>query len=175
MIRRVAASVAAISALTCAAPAGAAPARVSVAVDRTTISTAIGKKFTLHSRITNHGSAAASGLIAHLNVLSLRDGVYIDPEDWSSHRTRYLPPIPGGGSLTITWKLQAVNSGSIGVYVAVLPQSAVSRPPTTGPTVRVLIAHRQTLNSGGILPLALAIPGALGLLTIGLRARRRHA
>ena len=75
-------------------------------------------------------------LIAHLNVLSLRSGVYIDPEDWSSNRTRYLPPIPAGGSLTLTWRLQAVNAGSIGVYVAVLPQSVAAKPPTTSPTTR---------------------------------------
>ena len=45
-------------------------------------------------------------------------GVYVDPEDWSSHRTRYLAPISAGGSVTLAWKMQAVNSGSFGVYVA---------------------------------------------------------
>jgi hypothetical protein len=174
MIRRAASTVAVLAALTPAPQAHAVPARVSVAVDRSAISTAIGKKFTFDSTISNHGSLAASGLIAHLNVLSLRNGVYVDPEDWSSHRTRYLAPIPPGGSVTITWKMQAVNSGSFGVYVAVLPQSGVPRPPTTGPTLHVSIVHRQTLNSGGILPLALGIPGLLGLLAVGLRIRRQR-
>jgi hypothetical protein len=174
MIRRAASTLAVLAALTPTTQAHAVPARVSVAVDRSAISTAIGKKFTFHSTISNHGSLAASGLIAHLNVLTLRNGVYVDPEDWSSHRTRYLAPIPAGGSVTITWKMQAVNSGSFGVYVAVLPQSGVPRPPTTGPTLHVSVAHRQTLNSGGILPLALGIPGLLGLLAVGLRVRRQR-
>ena len=108
-------------------------------------------------------------------MLSLRPGVYVDPEDWSSHRTRYLPTIPAGGSLPITWTVQAVNSGSIGIYVAVLPASGAPQPPVTGPTLHVSIARRVTLNSGGILPLALGIPGLIGLLMAGLRLRHRRA
>jgi hypothetical protein len=153
-------------------PAGASN-HITVGIEPTAISTSLGDKFSLHSVVSNHGTSTASGLIAHLNVLSLRSGVYIDPEDWSSHRTRYLPPIRAGGSLTIDWTLQAVNSGSIGVYVAVLQQNGVPIPPTTGPTLRVSIAHRKTLNSGGILPLALGIPGFLGALVVALRLRRR--
>jgi hypothetical protein len=66
-----------------------------------------------------------------------------------------------------------VNSGSFGVYVAVLPQGGTGRRPATGPTVRVTVEQRKTLNSGGILPLALGIPAFLGALTLGLRLRRR--
>lgn len=149
-----------------------AAASLSVTVDRARISTQLGHKFVLRSTITNRGSAAASGLIAHLNVLSLRDGVYVDPEDWSSHRTQYLGTIPAGGSSTTTWRMQAVSAGRFGVYVAVLPQSGVAHPPTTGPAIHVAVAGRKTLNSGGILPLALGIPALLGLLTLGLRLHR---
>jgi len=154
------------------AVAPAARAGVTVSVDLTVVATKLGQKFVFHSRIENPGSRPAGGLVAHLNVLSLRPGVYVDPEDWSSHRTRYLAPIPAGGSTTLTWRLNAVNAGRLGVYVAVLPQSGAPTPPTTGPTVRVEIAERRTLNSGGILPLALAIPALLALATLALRRRR---
>jgi hypothetical protein len=60
-----------------------------------------------------------------------------------------------------------------GPIVALLPASGAPQPPTTGPTVHVSIARRQTLNSGGILPLALGIPMFLGALSLGLRLRRR--
>jgi hypothetical protein len=43
---------------------------------------------------------------------------------------------------------------------------AVSSP------LRVEIAKRRTLNSGGVLPLALGIPALLGLTALGVRARR---
>jgi hypothetical protein len=172
--RRVAVSVLSVCiALLLAGPALSGSNRISVTVDRTALSTSLGDKFAFRSVVSNNGGTSARDLIAHLNVLSLRTGVYVDPEDWSSHRTRYLPPIPAGGSLTIDWRLQAVNSGSIGVYVAVLPRSGAPAPPVTGPTLRVSIAHHKTLNSGGILPLALGIPGLLGALSLTLRLRRR--
>jgi len=166
------------AAVTLAVAAGVANASprpdLSIRVDRTEISTKLGRKFVFRSTITNKGAAAADGLIAHLNVLSLRSSVYVDPEDWSSRRTRYLAPIPVGGSTTITWRMEAVNAGSFGVYVAVVPQSGAAVAPTTGSTIRVAVSQRRTLNSGGILPLALGLPALIGLLALGLRLSRRQ-
>lgn len=154
-------------------PVGAAAADgVTVQVSKTRIKTRLGEKFQFRSTIVNGGSSAASGLIAHLNILSLRNGPYVDPEDWSTSRTRYLGTIPAGGSTTITWNMQSVNAGTFGIYVSVLPQSGAARPPTSGPTIHLAVASRRTLNSGGILPLALGIPAFLGLLTLGIRFRR---
>jgi hypothetical protein len=172
MMRLLASALAVLAVLVFGSTAAAADG-IAVAVDRTDISTSLGRKFEFRTTITNHGAAPADDLVAHLNVLSLDGSVYVDPEDWSSHRTRYLAAIPAGGSITLTWKLQAVNSGRIGIYVAVLPRSGAPRPPTTGATVRVSIAKRRTLNSGGILPLAVGVPLLLGGLTAALRLRRR--
>jgi hypothetical protein len=150
----------------------AAWAGVTVSNDRTAIATKLGHKFVFHSTIRNDSTAPAGGLVAHLNVVDLSGHTYVDPEDWSSHRTRYLAPIPAGGSTTLPWPMNAVNSGTIGVYVAVLPRSGAPVPPTTGPTLRVRIQDRKTLNSGGILPLALGLPALLGLMALGVRFRR---
>jgi hypothetical protein len=152
--------------------AGASTTPLSVSVDRTRVSTGLGHKFQFRSTITNRGSAAASGLIAHLNVLSLRPGTYVDPEDWSANRTRYLGTIAPGRSVTTTWQMQAVNHGTFGVYVAVLGANGRMRP-TSAPTIRLAVAERKTLNSGGIVPLAVGIPAFLSFLALGLRLRRR--
>jgi hypothetical protein len=170
MTRRFAITIVAL--LLAAAPAAAGANRLSVSVDRTQVSTRLGHTFAFHSTIANHGTAPVRGLVAHLNVLSLKSGVYVDPEDWSSHRTRYLAPIPAGGSTTLTWRIKAVNAGSIGVYVAVLPGSGAPVQPTTGPTLRIAIADRRTLNSGGIVPLALAVPALIGLVLLVAQLRR---
>jgi hypothetical protein len=146
---------------------------VAVSVDRATISTKLGHSFVFRSTITNRGSRPANDLIAHLNVLSLRNGTYVDPEDWSSHRTRYLAPIPAGRSTTVTWKMEAVNSGSFGVYVAVLPRTAAFRPPATGPAIHIAVAERRTLNSGGVVPLAIGVPALLAAVWLAVRSRRR--
>lgn len=146
---------------------------VSVTVDRSEIATGLGDKFSFSSTVTNSGGAPLSGLIAHLNVLSLRDGTYVDPEDWSSDRTRYLEPIPPGGSLDLTWRMQAVNDGDFGVYVAVLPETGEAVPPATAPTIRLEVAARRTLNPGGMVPVALGVPLLLGLLALAVRLARR--
>ena len=111
------------------------------------------------------------GLIAHLTVVSLHDGVYVDPEDWSSHRTRYLGAIPTGGSAMITWRLQAVNAGTFGIYVG-------------GPSERRQSLARHDVASsrrrgaeadprlGRDPPARGRHPGLLGLVWVGLRLRR---
>lgn len=166
--------VAAVAGVLLAPAASAAEGEdVAVTVAPERIATRLGGKFTFRSTITNNGATDAPGLIAHLNVLSLRNGTYVDPEDWSSSRTRYLDPLPPGESTTITWSMQAVNDGDFGIYVAVLPEIGAPIPPTTGPTIHLDVAERKTLNAGGIVPLVLGIPAALGLLALGVRIRRR--
>ena len=156
------------------APAAAAQdGNIAVTVAPERIATELGGKFAFTSTITNNGATEARGLIAHLNVLSLQNGIYVDPEDWSTNRTRYLDPLPPGGSKTITWGMQAVNDGDFGIYVGVLPETGAPVPPATGPTIHLDVAERKTLNAGGIVPLVLGIPAALGLLALGVRIRRR--
>jgi hypothetical protein len=155
----------------------AAPARAAVTVtnDRAAVATKLGHTFTFNTRIENRGAAPARGLVAHLNVVDLTGHTYVDPEDWSSRRTRYLPAIAAGRATRLSWRLNAVNAGAVGIYVAVLPRSGAPVRPTTGPTLRVRIRDRRTLNSGGVLPLALGIPAALALLTVAVRTSRRRA
>lgn len=158
-----------------ASAAQAAAPRMTVSVDRTAVATKLGHTFVIRSTLTNHSATPAAGLIAHLNVLSLEPSLYVDPEDWSSHRTRYLTPIPAHGSITLSWKLAAVNAGDLGVYIAALPRSGRAVDPTTGPLVHVTIADRRTLDAGGILPLALGIPALLALTTALLKTFRLRA
>jgi hypothetical protein len=163
-----------VGALAFASVASAASPDVSVSVSRPQIATQLGHKVRFETTVENHASTSTGPLIAHLNVLSLRSGVEIDPEDWSTHRTRYLGAIPAGGSRAITWPVHAINTGKIALYVAVLPQVRPAQPPTTGPTVQLVVAKRETLNAGGILPLALGIPALLAFLAGGMHYARRR-
>jgi hypothetical protein len=162
--------------LTLSAPAAATAqsADVTVTSNQSRLATQVGRSVSFTTTITNNSTSVTGALIAHLNVLSLRPGVEVDPEDWSTHRTRYLGAIPAAGSRRISWPVHAVNTGRIALYVAVLPQAGPNRPPAIGPTVQLVVAKRDTLNSGGVLPLALGLPALLGLIAGGTQLARRR-
>lgn len=155
-----------------ASSAGSGPADVTF--EHLRAATALGDHFTTRSTISNGGRAPTAPLIAHLNVVSLDSGVYVDPEDWSSSRTQKIPPLRPGAATTLSWTLQAVSAGDFDVYVVVLsadarsPRSAV---PTVTVPVHVHVASRQTLNAGGVLPVVLVVPA---LLALGAAAARLH-
>lgn len=159
---------------TAAAPAASTP--VSVSLSRTSTSVGIGNSFSFTSAITNQSSAPVSGLVAHLNVLSFTHGVYVDPEDWSSNRTRYLDPIPPGQSTTVGWTVKAVNGGDFGIYVATLGTPRAGPAPAEPSVSPALVAHvteQRNVNPQGVIPLALGIPALVAAALGGVRLRRR--
>jgi hypothetical protein len=123
----------------------ARPGAVRISLDRANQSARLGASFALDSTISNVGSRPLSGLVAHLKVVSLTAGVYVDPEDWSPQRTRYLGPLAPRESVRIGWRVDAVSRGRFAVYVVAIPR----RSPGT-PSVGLAIGP----------PLSLASPNA---------------
>jgi len=155
-----------------AAPPSAASAAVSVQLDPTNVSTSVGQRFSFTSTVRNDGDQPMPGLVAHLNVLGLDPDVYVDPEDWSSQRTIYLDPLPAHASTRLAWTVQAVNSGRLVIYVAVTAKQGTDAVVASN-TLRLAVAQQRTVDAGGILPLAVAVPTAILLLT-GFAAHRRR-
>jgi hypothetical protein len=152
-----------------AALAAATPPRITV--DRTSVAVRLGTSFAFTSTLSA-GTAASGPLVAHLNVVSLDPSTYVDPEDWSTHRTRYLEPLAAGGSRSVRWAVKAVSSGPVAVYVTAVPADG-SGPIAVGPPLHVQVAERRTLNSGGVVPLVLAVPVALAGVATVIRRRGR--
>lgn len=150
-----------------------ASATVGMTVAPSKANVELGQEFTVRSTIRSDGPTEVSGLVAHLTVLSLDDGTYIDPEDWSSDRTRRLRPIPGGGATTILWRLKAVTSGAAAVGIVLYSGSDIAKAPVAPPAVHVVVTKHTTLDSGGMLPLAIGFPAALALVALTVRRRRR--
>jgi hypothetical protein len=164
-----------IACLVFATPASAASDPIAISLDRTGASTQLGKSFAFDSTITNESRGRLSGLVAHLDVVSLTRGIYVDPEDWSDQRTRYLAPLAPGGSAKVAWKVKAVNGGQFAVYVVVVATPASAPPgPVVSPGLHARVSERRTLNSDGVLPLALGVPAVLGLTALAVRMRRRR-
>lgn len=155
------------------AVASSEPSPVSVETDRTTFDAGPGEKVTFSSTITNTGNESLSGLIAHLNILTSDPGVYVDPEDWSAKRTQYLNELPPGGSVQLSWTVQAVTTGPLILYVAVTDTAKGS--VSASPPIEMNVGGQRVVNSGGVLPLVLWMPaGVLALLGATLFRRRRH-
>lgn len=154
--------------------AAADASSISVHVDRTAIDSRLGATFSFASTVKNRSAREASGLIAHLNVFSTDPSTYVDPEDWSSHRTQFLDPLASHESAHLTWPIQAVNSGPLILYVAVTDTRDHS-VVVSGP-IQLTVTEQQTINAGGILPIALGVPGAVAvLLAVVMMRRRRHS
>jgi hypothetical protein len=147
---------------------------MKVSVSRNAVSTRLGDDFGFSTEIRNRGPVPRSGLVASLNVVGLSSGIYVDPEDWSSERTKSVPTLEPGESTTISWSVTAVTGGRAAVYVVVLPEEPGQGEPVSSPAIDVRIAETKDLNSGGVLPLALGVPALLGLLTVAVRRRRNR-
>ncbi len=147
-------------------PALAAPLSVKVAPDRSEVSTVLGGRFTLKTDITNTGNAPTGVLLAHLNVASVQGDVYVDPEDWSAARSQEITLQPGE-TRTLSWDIQAVNSGAFAAYVVVLPFGDTvsgTEELVVSPLVKLDVAPRSTTTIGLALPVVLLIPLALGVI-----------
>jgi uncharacterized cupredoxin-like copper-binding protein len=156
----------------------AVPTTVTVVMEPTQVSMALGGRFTLETEVTNTGTASTGRLLAHLNIASIQGSVYVDPEDWAGDRSQEFELQPGE-TRRLSWQVQAVNSGRFGGYVVVLPfdqAAAAAEALAVSPLVKIAVAPRSTLNAGESLPAVLVVPALLGILaaTTRLRLRRRH-
>ena len=146
---------------------------IEVAMDRTAATGILGDHLTVRSTITNTGAAPTGPLIAHLDVVSLRNDVYVDPEDWSATRTVDVESLAPGARTALSWTVHNVNDGEFDLYVVLLPRGATAGPLVVSPPVRLAVAGRQTVNPGNSLGVVVTVPAVLGLLAAGTRLRRR--
>jgi hypothetical protein len=159
-----------------AAPAWASPLTVEITPDPTRVATVLGGRFTITTQVANTGSAPTGDVLAHLNIASMQDDVYVDPEDWSSNRSQNLTLQPGE-SRTLSWDIQAVNAGRFAAYVVVLPegtQVSGAEGLVVSPLVKINVETRSALSESGVLPVVLAIPLLLGLSALALQLRGRR-
>lgn len=153
--------------------AESSPVGVSISVEPAAKSVSAGDRFRFTSTVRNDTDRPLAGLIGHLNIVALDPDVYVDPEDWSSARTKYLDVLPAGGSTRLTWEVQAVGSGRFILYVGVAQRQAASSVAGSQP-LRLDVSHRRVLGARSVLPLAGAVPAAVLVLLMTVARRRRQ-
>ena len=159
-----------------AAPVAEAQAPVDVSLSRQEVSTRLGESFAFTSRIENRGTTNLDGLVAHLNVVGLSSGIYVDPEDWSEERTKNVPALGPGESTELDWDVTAVTGGEAAIYVVALRGEEPGREElSVSPAMDVRIAESKDLNTDGVLPLTLAVPAVIAVAAVVLRRRTRRA
>jgi uncharacterized membrane protein len=162
--------------LASAAPAEAAPPHVTVVARPDRVSTTLGDEFVIRTQLTNTSGADTGQLLVHLNVASLDGRAYVDPEDWSSERSQDISLKPGENR-TLSWDIQAVNSGSFAAYVVVLPAGGADEPAgalVVSPMIKIEVADRSTLNAAGALQVGVVVPVLLGGLALAAHLRHRR-
>lgn len=160
-------------------PAKGAPATAAsdeaivVELDQNRLDAGPGEKFSFVSTVRNDGTTTLEGYVAHLNILTTDESVYVDPEDWSPERTQYLDALAPGDSAELTWSVQAVTSGPLILFVSVTSPDS-SAVVSSGP-LNLDVQGQRVVDSAGVMPLVLWTPASV-LLLLGavLTRKRRH-
>jgi hypothetical protein len=169
-----------VASATTAAPASAqdqpSGGGLTVALSLTEVSAQTGDRFTFTSAITNAGSVATPPLIASLNFTSLDEGTYVDPEDWSPRRTQTVASIAPGATATLSWTINPILEGEIAAFVVVMADAPrlTTQPLVASQAMYLQVGAQMSLNPGGVLPVVIAVPGALAVLFAGLRLSRER-
>ncbi|MDH3678440.1 MAG: hypothetical protein OEV40_00695 [Acidimicrobiia bacterium] len=145
-----------------AAFAQSADQPVAVTVEPAAVTVELGEQVDIAVTITNTSPDSIEGLVAHLDITSLGSAGSVDPEDWTATLSKSVGSLHSGSAATVWWAVQPIAPGDFVLYaVALRPDDhtvAVSSATT------ITVADRRTLNPQGILPVAIAVPAALGVV-----------
>ena len=123
----------------------------------------------------NDSDTATPTLVAHLNIAAVKEGPYVDPEDWSPQRTQYLPPLAPGESVQLAWRVHTLINGEFAVYVTVVSPEP-SFTTAASPSLLVQAMPDNVLPLNQVVPVVAIVPiFPLALLLFGtVRVRRKR-
>jgi hypothetical protein len=162
-----------------AGAASAADEGIGIGIDADYRIVKTGDKVLYNTTVTNKGTKASRPLVVAMNIVNLNAaGDIVDPEDWSPQRTQYIETIPPGGSVTQSWRVNAILDGNYLVYMVLIPEpdgkEATSRPIASS-GIHLTVTPFTKLNPGGVLPYAIGGPVILaGGLVLLYRSRRKR-
>jgi hypothetical protein len=147
---------------------------LSVQISHTTVSMMAGEWATFNTLLHNDGQSATPPLVAHLNIAAVKQGPYVDPEDWSPRRTQYLPPVQPGEMVEIIWQVHALTEGEFGAFVTIISPQA-SFEPVVSSTLLLQVAADNILPFNQVIPVVTVVPlFPLGLLLFSVGYARKQ-
>jgi hypothetical protein len=124
--------------------------------------------------ITNTSNKPVQDMTAYVTLVETTQGQQapVDLEDWSAHRAVTVGSLAPGETHNASWDLRLIKGGDYVVYPAVI--AGRTDRPAVGPEVPLSVASHQSLNPGGVLPVALGVPILAGLVLFGPVIWRRR-
>lgn len=152
---------------------------LAMAISRDHMTGKTGDSVSFDTVLRNTGTMPTAPVIVAMNIINLsKSGDVVDPEDWSPERTQYVDGLAPGGSVKLSWTVNAVLDGNFMVYLVGIPQPAgasASSKVVTSPGLHLTIGAFSDLNPSGVLPYTLGVPLAvLAVIVLLAMLRRRH-
>lgn len=145
---------------------------VQVTIDPSSAAVELGEKVVLTVTVRNEAPTATPPLVVHLDITDPASSVSVDPEDWTPTLSQDLGVLPSGATRSVEWTIQPISPGTFATYAVALSPGVAELAASD--VVAVSVADRPSLDPGGILAVAVAVPaGVGGLLVAQLRWARR--
>lgn len=148
--------------------AAATPAQIGdtvvVTVDPTTSSVVLGDSLDLVVTVTNTGTAPTPPLVVHIDITDPSESTSVDPEDWTPTLSKRIGEVAPGDTITVGWTVQPISGGTFAVYGVALSPGVETISASN--VLEVTVADQRSLNPGGILPVAIAVPSLIGVLLL---------
>jgi hypothetical protein len=124
--------------------------------------------------ITNTSNKPVQDVTSYVTLVETTQGQQapVDLEDWSAHRAVTVGSLAPGETHNASWDLRLIKGGDYVVYPAAIATG--SSQPAVGPEVPLSVASHQSLNPGGVLPIALGVPILVGMALFGPVVWRRR-
>ena len=154
-------------------PALAETPAIEVEIDTDTAVMNVGDEIEFTTTVTNADDIETPGMVVAMNIINLRKGDPVDPEDWSPERTQSVDPLAPGESAEQDWSVEAILDGEYMVYLTAIVKPGTpdeTTLPITSPGIHLTVAAFQETNPGGVLPVALGMP--IGLIVVAFLLRR---
>jgi ABC-2 type transport system permease protein len=145
---------------------------IEIEVDMDSAAINVGDEIEFTTTVTNADQVATPEMVVAMNIINLRKGDPVDPEDWSPERTQAVDALAPGESAEQDWSVEAVLDGDYMVYLTAIVKPGTAEEttlPITSPGIHLTVAAFQETNPGGVLPVALGMPIALIVVAFLLR------
>lgn len=146
---------------------------IEIEIDKDNAVMNVGDEIEFTTTVTNADDVETPGMVVAMNIINLRKGDPVDPEDWSPERTQMLDPLAPGESAEQDWTVETVLDGEYMVYLTAIVKPGTPEEttlPITSPGIHLTVAAFQDTNPGGVLPVALGMP--IGLIVVAFLLRR---